>query len=148
MHQTYLYLCSEDEQRSYGFGTTWGWVINDRIFIFGWSNLLTSMETFLWIKGSLEWKKLLWINKKFFKLRKLWFFHKLFTERFFGDPKMMLLWHCSKNSFLEPSFTTKINEGSIQLVQSVVFSWICLIQFTKQIWKNQIDPDLKLNLVT
>ncbi len=25
----------EDEQRSYRFGTTWGWVINDRIFIFG-----------------------------------------------------------------------------------------------------------------
>ncbi len=25
----------EDEWMSYGFGTTWGWVINDRIFIFG-----------------------------------------------------------------------------------------------------------------
>ncbi len=35
--QKYLNLCSEDEQRSYGFGTTWGWVINDRIFIFGWT---------------------------------------------------------------------------------------------------------------
>ncbi len=33
-HQKYLNLCSEDEQRSYGFGTTWGWVINDRILIF------------------------------------------------------------------------------------------------------------------
>ncbi len=31
------YLCSEDERRSYRFGTTWGWVINDRIFIFGWT---------------------------------------------------------------------------------------------------------------
>ncbi len=30
-HQKYLKLCSEDEQRSYGFGTTWGWEINDRI---------------------------------------------------------------------------------------------------------------------
>ncbi len=36
-HQKYLNLCSEDEQRSYGFGMTWGWVINDRIFIFGWT---------------------------------------------------------------------------------------------------------------
>ncbi len=36
-HQKYLNLCSEDEWRSYGFGTTWGWVINDRIFIFGWT---------------------------------------------------------------------------------------------------------------
>ncbi len=31
---------SEDERRSYGFGTTWGWVINDRIFIFWWTNPL------------------------------------------------------------------------------------------------------------
>ncbi len=35
MHQKYLHLCSEDEGRSYGFGTTWGWVINDIIFILG-----------------------------------------------------------------------------------------------------------------
>ncbi len=28
------------EQSFYGFGTTWGWVINDKIFILGWSNLL------------------------------------------------------------------------------------------------------------
>ncbi len=35
MHQKYLNLCSQDERRSYGFGTTWGWVINDIIFIFG-----------------------------------------------------------------------------------------------------------------
>ncbi len=34
-HQKYLNLCSEDEQTSYGFGTTWGWAINDRIDIFG-----------------------------------------------------------------------------------------------------------------
>ncbi len=36
-HQKYLNLCSEDERRSYGIGTTSGWVINDRIFIFGWT---------------------------------------------------------------------------------------------------------------
>ncbi len=34
--QKYLNLCSEDEQRSYGFVTTGGRVINDIIFIFGW----------------------------------------------------------------------------------------------------------------
>ncbi len=28
-HQKYLQLCSEDKQRSYGFKTTWGWVIDD-----------------------------------------------------------------------------------------------------------------------
>jgi len=36
-NQKYLHLCTEDERRSYGFGTTWGWIINDRIFIFGWN---------------------------------------------------------------------------------------------------------------
>ncbi len=36
-NQKYLNLCSEDEQMSYGFGTTWGWVINDCIFVFGWT---------------------------------------------------------------------------------------------------------------
>ncbi len=40
-HPKYLNLCSEDERRSYGFRTTWGRVINDRIFILGWTNLLT-----------------------------------------------------------------------------------------------------------
>ncbi len=39
-NQKYLNLCSEDERRSYGFGTTWGWVINDIFFIFGWTILL------------------------------------------------------------------------------------------------------------
>ncbi len=37
MHQKYLNLCSEDERRSYGFGTKLGRVINDRIVIFGWT---------------------------------------------------------------------------------------------------------------
>ncbi len=37
IHQKYLNLCSEDEWKSYSFGTTWGWVINDRISILGWT---------------------------------------------------------------------------------------------------------------
>ncbi len=40
LSKIYLNLCSEDERRSYRFGTTGGWVINDRIFIFGWTNPL------------------------------------------------------------------------------------------------------------
>ncbi len=40
-HLKYLHLCFEDERRSYGFGTTRGWVIHDRIFIFGWTIHLT-----------------------------------------------------------------------------------------------------------
>ncbi len=35
--QKHLNLCSDDERKSYGFGTTSGWVINDIIFIF-WVN--------------------------------------------------------------------------------------------------------------
>ncbi len=42
-HQKYLNLCSKYKQRSYGFGMTWGWVINDRNFIFGWSIPLSSV---------------------------------------------------------------------------------------------------------
>ncbi len=37
VHQKYINLCSEDERRSHGFRTTWGWIIYDRIFIFGWT---------------------------------------------------------------------------------------------------------------
>ncbi len=33
----YFNLCSEDEQSFYGFGTTCGYVINDKIIIMGWS---------------------------------------------------------------------------------------------------------------
>ncbi len=33
-HQKHLNLCSKDERRSYGFGTTWGWVINN--YPFNW----------------------------------------------------------------------------------------------------------------
>ncbi len=40
-HKKYLNLCFEDEQRFYGFGTTWGWVIDDIIFILGWTNPLS-----------------------------------------------------------------------------------------------------------
>ncbi len=37
-HEKYLNLCSKDEQRSYRFGTTWGWVIIDHFDdIFGWT---------------------------------------------------------------------------------------------------------------
>jgi len=40
-------LCSEDKQKSYGFGTTWGWVIDDRISIFEWTVPLMYTEFFV-----------------------------------------------------------------------------------------------------
>ncbi len=33
----YLPLCSAEQRNSYRFGTTWGWVNYDIIFIFGWT---------------------------------------------------------------------------------------------------------------
>ncbi len=33
----YLPLSSAEQRHSYRFGTTWGWVNDDRIFIFGWT---------------------------------------------------------------------------------------------------------------
>ncbi len=38
----YLPLCSVEQRHSYRFGTTWGWVNDDRIFIFGWTIPLRS----------------------------------------------------------------------------------------------------------
>ncbi len=43
-HQKYLHLCSEDERRSDGFETTWGWVSNDRIF--GWTIPLSTLNCY------------------------------------------------------------------------------------------------------
>ncbi len=49
-----LNLCSEDEQRSYGFGMTWGWVIKDRIFIFGWTIPLNIVGSIFFFKVPLS----------------------------------------------------------------------------------------------
>ncbi len=51
-NQKHLNLCSEDEQRSYGFGTTRGWVIIDRIFILGWTNPLTTFFSIVSFRNS------------------------------------------------------------------------------------------------
>ncbi len=37
----YLPLCSAEQRHSYKFGTTWEWVNDDRILIFGWTIPLT-----------------------------------------------------------------------------------------------------------
>ncbi len=48
----YLNVCSEDERRYYRCGTTWRWVVNDRIFIFVWT-----------IPLKLRWqRKRLWVQ--------------------------------------------------------------------------------------
>ncbi len=65
-HQKYLNLCSEDEQRSYGFETTWGWVINDIIFIFGWTNpLICLWKQWYIFQDSLMNRKFIWYRNVF-----------------------------------------------------------------------------------
>ncbi len=54
LNPKHLNLCSEDEWRSYGFGTTWGWVINDRMFIFGWTIPLMSIIACSWITSEMN----------------------------------------------------------------------------------------------
>ncbi len=68
-HKKYLNLCSELEQRSYGFGTTWGWVINDRLF--GWTNplLLKCRDIVLYITSCTN--KLSWMSPLANKKRSL-----------------------------------------------------------------------------
>ncbi len=72
VHQKHLNLCSEEKLRSNTFRKTWGWVINDRIFIFGWTILLMSYEAFLCTKYCItvkntyktEWIKCFTFSKK------------------------------------------------------------------------------------
>ncbi len=73
MHQKYLNLCSEDKQRSYRFGTTWGWVINDRIF--QWTIPLTSQKQIQFKKWA--WER--WCN--FFLVSKNW----LLKSKYIGN---------------------------------------------------------------
>ncbi len=54
-HQKYLHLCSEDERRFYGIRTRWGWIINDKIFIFGWTISLT-------LSWNVSWKCFYWYS--------------------------------------------------------------------------------------
>ncbi len=57
IHKKYLNLCSEDERRSYGFGMTWRWVVNDRINFFCWTIPLSSsvFVVLMFVSLSLSW---------------------------------------------------------------------------------------------
>ncbi len=46
---------NENEWRSYGFGMTWEWVINDRIFIIGWTiPLMYVLRLWLYVGASMR----------------------------------------------------------------------------------------------
>ncbi len=55
IHQKYLNLCSEDERGITGW-TSWRWVINDRIFIFGWTIPLMQFSAFGTICKTLDYQ--------------------------------------------------------------------------------------------
>ncbi len=56
----YLPLCLAKQRHSYRFGTIWGWVNDDNIFIFGWTIPLSRWGIFLAIaKKTLYGSKLL-----------------------------------------------------------------------------------------
>jgi len=38
----WLLLCSAEERNSNSFGTTWGWVCDDKMLLFGWTIHLRS----------------------------------------------------------------------------------------------------------
>jgi len=41
-----IFICVLKMNKSYGIGTTWGWVITDWIYIFGWTNPLRTIFSF------------------------------------------------------------------------------------------------------
>ncbi len=49
----YLPLCSAEQRHSYRFGTTWGWVNDDTIFIFEWTIPLKGNALGWWYTGQL-----------------------------------------------------------------------------------------------
>jgi len=51
----YLRLCSTEERNSYRFGTAWGWVNDDNIFIFGWTIPLRMGHFWLHLLNSISW---------------------------------------------------------------------------------------------
>ncbi len=51
----YLHLCSAEQRHSYRFGTTWGWVNDDRIFIFGWTVPLSCKPMLYALPWSEHW---------------------------------------------------------------------------------------------
>ncbi len=54
----YLPLCSAEQRHSYRFGSTWGWVNDNRINIFGWTVPLKSLHKHLKVMCLMNWTAL------------------------------------------------------------------------------------------
>ncbi len=91
-HQKYPNLCSEDDRRSYWFGTTWGWVINDRIFLFGW---IIPLIIYVWCQTDAEvWREMFLLSCVIMVVldwgRSSESFHRTFQLFYFKDQNMTL----------------------------------------------------------
>ncbi len=88
-----IFFCSEHEWRSYRFGTTWGQVINDSIYIFGWTIPLISTCCIHGLSSvSQAWYSRLWASIFEIKVKK-W-------SRIFGFTKYVINMPCSPSNWL------------------------------------------------
>ncbi len=127
IHQKYLNLCSEDEQRHYGFGTTWGWVINDRIFIFGWTIPLSDRLRVL-LHPKMKMLSLKWqTTNRIIRIRSL---RPVYSQKWrYADAE-------ETNCWLKSLFLFSLCTKSI-LVASWNYSWITVAKLFKYLKKKK-----------
>ncbi len=70
----------KDNRRSYRFGTTWRWVINDRSFIFGWTIPLIILET----HWNLDMADMYFVHERLF-IRRIRNLHKISISSIWHD---------------------------------------------------------------
>jgi len=127
-YQKYLNLCSKDERRSYRCGTTWGLVINDIIFIFGWTNPLR--VTWLWIGP--QWCGCIFVfacglweqlNRKMFLAIILWHALYFYCIIFNRDSNPTLT---TKIQFVFPWHWRSAGNTGFTLSAAMIFHLICV----------------------
>ncbi len=119
-NKKYLYLCSENEQRSYGFGSTCAWVINDIIFIFGVN------YHFKLTKSSIQW-----INPICAR-------NRLKCELLFAESLSVCCFHILKLCvFHQVKTYMRINNVSLQRCQTCCDSLLMrsVWMFVNEIWE-------------
>ncbi len=159
-HKKYLNLCSEDEQRSYGFGMTWGWVDNDIIFIFGWTILLRIKMLLVITKTTLtfSYSRFWSLNAKFKSLSSTTLGYKIT----FGEKLKMTncinmhltcnpfgafeaeSWTCFKEFWTQKTWTWRLwlylQDSLIQNIVSLMCRTIWSGQSFRNMKQNQIKP--------
>ncbi len=94
----YLPLCSAEQRNTSRFGTTWGWVNDDRIFIFGWSIALRDCLCFLLKYWIISLQLLQYLLQTWFNLIKRLYqtiFYQIFVLWVIVT-HIVLFWNCFK----------------------------------------------------